>query len=51
MTQGHVAKGEMVSKQNAKGVKVYNWKDKCNVFMLLSVPERSEEFEEMENKY
>ena len=31
----------MISKQNAKGVKIFNWKDKRNVLTLSTIPEHS----------
>lgn len=34
-------KGEVVSKQDLKGVKVTNWKDKKNVLTLSTIPEHS----------
>ena len=36
-------KGEMISQQNAKGVKLFNWKDKRNVLTLSTIPEHSGE--------
>ena len=36
-------KGEIVSKQNANGVKVFNWKDKRNVLTISTIPEHSGE--------
>ena len=33
----------MISKQNAKGVKIFNWKDKRNVLTLSTIPEHSGE--------
>ena len=36
-------KGEMISQQNAKGVKLFNWKDKRNVLTPSTIPEHSGE--------
>ena len=36
-------RGEMISKQNAKGVKIFNWKDERNVLTLSTIPEHSGE--------
>ena len=33
----------MMSKQKAKGVKIFNWKDKRNVLTLSTIPEHSGE--------
>ena len=39
VTQAKVSKGKMLSKQNQKGIKVFNWNDKRNVLMLSSIPD------------
>ena len=44
VTQGKVSKGKMLSKQNQKGIKVFNWNDKRNVLMLSSIPEHGDQF-------
>ena len=43
VTGAKLKRGNMVSKRNSNKIKVYNWKDKRNVYMLSSVPEHSGE--------
>ena len=48
MTHGQVEKWRIVTKENAKWVKTYNWKHKRSLLMLSFVPEQSDEFKATE---
>ncbi|KAF2346739.1 PiggyBac transposable element-derived protein [Trinorchestia longiramus] len=41
VTEARVKTGSIISRQNEKGVKVLNWRDKRNVLMLSTIPEHS----------
>lgn len=41
VTEARVKTGSIISRQNEKGVKVFNWRDKRNVLMLSTIPEHS----------
>lgn len=45
-----IKKEEIISQQNAKGVKLFNWKDKKNVLTFSMIPEHSGELVPSEKK-
>ena len=48
MTHGQVAKEKIVSKENAKWVKTFNWKDKRSLLILSFIPDHSDDFKATE---
>lgn len=42
VTKAKIKKGEVASLENDEGIKVFNWKDKRNVFILSTVPEHDD---------